>query len=35
MFGLGLWPALKPELLPFCNAVRTALGLEEIEDIGP
>jgi putative ATP-dependent endonuclease of OLD family len=35
MFGLGLWPALKPRLLPFCNGVRAALGLPEIEDLPP
>jgi putative ATP-dependent endonuclease of OLD family len=33
VFGLGLWPALKPQLLPFCNAVRIGLGLPEIEDL--
>ncbi len=33
VFSLGLWPALKPQLLPFCNAVRVALGLPEIEDL--
>lgn len=33
VFDLGLWPALKPQLLPFCNGVRTALGLSEIEDL--
>lgn len=35
VFDLNLWPALKPELLPFCNAVRTAVGLEAVEDIVP
>lgn len=35
MFSLGLWPTLKPELLPFCNAVRNAVNLPEIEDIKP
>lgn len=33
IFSLGLWPALKSQLLPFCNAVRVALGMPEIEDI--
>jgi len=33
LFSLALWPALKPQLLPFCNAVRTATGLDEIADL--
>ena len=33
LFSLALWPALKPQLLPFCNAVRTATGLGEIADL--
>jgi hypothetical protein len=33
VFDFGLWPALKPQLLPFCNGVRVALGLPEIEDL--
>jgi putative ATP-dependent endonuclease of OLD family len=33
VFSLGLWPVLKPELLPFCNAFREALGLSDIRDI--
>ncbi|HUB48657.1 MAG TPA: hypothetical protein VMB73_27075, partial [Acetobacteraceae bacterium] len=33
LFSLALWPALKPQLLPFCNAVRTAIGLTEIADL--
>jgi putative ATP-dependent endonuclease of OLD family len=33
LFSLALWPALKPQLLPFCNAVRTAIGLSEISDL--
>ncbi|MGA8611095.1 MAG: AAA family ATPase [Xanthobacteraceae bacterium] len=33
LFSLALWPALKPQLLPFCNAVRTAVGLTEIADL--
>lgn len=35
MFRLGAWPALKPQLLPFCNAVRKAIGLAEIQDVLP
>lgn len=33
LFSLALWPALKPQLLPFCNAVRTAIGVGEIADL--
>jgi putative ATP-dependent endonuclease of OLD family len=33
LFSLALWPALKPQLLPFCNAVRMAVGLTEITDL--
>jgi len=33
LFSLTLWPTLKPHLLPFCNAVRTAIGLGEIADL--
>jgi putative ATP-dependent endonuclease of OLD family len=33
LFSLGLWPALKPQLLPFCNAVRKAVGLPEVPDL--
>lgn len=33
VFSLGLWSTLKPELLPFCNAVRKAVELDEIADI--
>lgn len=33
LVSLTLWPALKPQLLPFCNAVRTAIGLTEITDL--
>ena len=33
VFTFGLWPALKPELLPFCNAVRKAVDLDEIPDL--
>jgi hypothetical protein len=34
-FSLRLWPSLKPQLLPFCNAVRAAVGLAEIPDLPP
>src|SRR5262249_26760007 len=33
VFKLGLWPELKPQLLPFCNGVRAALGMPSIEDL--
>lgn len=33
VFTLGIWPTLKPDLLPFCNAVRKAVDLEEIPDL--
>ena len=33
LFGLGVWPALKVQLLPFCNAVRAAAGLPPLEDL--
>lgn len=32
---MSLWPSLKAELLPFCNAVRRACGEPEQEDLGP
>ena len=35
MFSLGIWPVLEPQLMPFCNAVRTAVGLPEISDLTP
>jgi putative ATP-dependent endonuclease of the OLD family len=35
VFTLGLWPTLKPELLPFCNAVRKAVDLDDIPDLTP
>ena len=35
VFTLGIWPTLKPELMPFCNAVRKALDLDEIPDLKP
>ncbi len=31
--SLGLWPELKGQLLPFCNAVRTEVGLTELKDL--
>jgi putative ATP-dependent endonuclease of OLD family len=33
VFSLGLWSILKPHLMPFCNGVRTSLGLPDIEDL--
>ncbi|MEW8030274.1 MAG: AAA family ATPase [Candidatus Thiodiazotropha sp.] len=33
MFGHGAWPSLKPQILPFLNAVRDVLGQPEIEDV--
>jgi putative ATP-dependent endonuclease of OLD family len=33
VFSLGLWPELKPQLLPFANAVRGAVGLAKIQDL--
>jgi putative ATP-dependent endonuclease of OLD family len=35
VFTLGLWAALKPQLLPFCNAVRKAVDLDELPDLTP
>lgn len=35
MFTLGLWPTFRQRLVPFCNAVLTAVGLDEIQDIQP
>lgn len=35
VFSLGLWQTLKPELLPFCNAIRKAVELDPITDITP
>lgn len=32
VFSLQLWPTLRPQLLPFCNAVRRAVGLSEIPE---
>jgi len=33
MFTMGMWPHLKEELMPFCNAVRQAIDLDAIEDV--
>jgi putative ATP-dependent endonuclease of OLD family len=33
MFSLGVWSTLKPQLISFCNAVRLAVELEEIQDL--
>ena len=33
IFDLGLWPALKKQLLPFCNAVRAAVGLDALDEL--
>jgi putative ATP-dependent endonuclease of OLD family len=33
VFSLGLWPGFKPQLLPFCNAVRKAVDLPEIPEL--
>ena len=33
LFSLGLWPSLRSQLLPFCNGVRKAVDLSEIQDI--
>ena len=33
MFALGVWPSIKPDLLPFLNAVRAALGQAAISDV--
>ena len=35
LFSLGLWPAFRPQLLPFCNAIRKAIEIPEITDIEP
>jgi putative ATP-dependent endonuclease of OLD family len=35
IFTLGIWPTLKPQLMPFCNAVRKAVDLDEIPDLNP
>ena len=31
MFALGLWPQVQPQLLPFVNAVRDAVGLPAVQ----
>jgi hypothetical protein len=33
IFNFGLWPTFREQLLPFCNAVRLALGLAKIDDL--
>jgi putative ATP-dependent endonuclease of the OLD family len=33
LFSLGAWPSLKPQLLPFCNAVRASAALPALEDL--
>ena len=33
--ALGIWADLKPQLLPFCNALRKALNLAELADLPP
>jgi putative ATP-dependent endonuclease of OLD family len=35
IFSLGIWPALRPQLMRFCNAVRKAADLDEIPDLNP
>jgi putative ATP-dependent endonuclease of OLD family len=35
VFSLGLWPAVRAELLPFCNAVRQAVELGAVVDVKP
>jgi putative ATP-dependent endonuclease of OLD family len=35
LFSLGIWPTVRPQLLPFCNAVRNAVDLPDIEDLEP
>jgi putative ATP-dependent endonuclease of OLD family len=32
-FQLGCWPVVQPQLLPFCNAVRRAVGLGDVTDV--
>jgi putative ATP-dependent endonuclease of OLD family len=34
LFALGLWPHFAPQLLPFVNAVRGAVGLEAAQAVG-
>jgi putative ATP-dependent endonuclease of OLD family len=33
LFSLGLWPAFRSQLLPFCNAVRQAVSLPALTDL--
>ena len=33
VFSFRVWPTLKPQLMPFCNAVRRAVELEELQDL--
>jgi putative ATP-dependent endonuclease of OLD family len=35
VFSLSLWVTLRAELLPFCNAARTAIGLADVADLPP
>jgi putative ATP-dependent endonuclease of OLD family len=35
VFSIGVWPLLRPQLMPFCNALRMALDLPEIQDLNP
>jgi putative ATP-dependent endonuclease of OLD family len=35
IFSLGAWSALRPQLMPFCNALRKAVDLPNIGDIAP
>lgn len=35
LFALGLWGEMNPKLLPFCNAVREAVGLPRVGDFAP
>jgi putative ATP-dependent endonuclease of OLD family len=35
VFSLGVWPTFRAQLLPFCNAVRKAVDLQEIPDVQP
>ncbi len=33
MFSLKAWRGLSPQLMPFCNAVRGAVGLDQLRDL--
>ena len=35
LFNLDVWSHLRPQLLPFCNAVRGAINLPNIDDLSP